>query len=205
MSLLQQGPTSLNDTPAGEELTKGSSHLIWAGAFAAVLVSIAVAFYVIAGEKPPAATGAIITVNAHPMHQDTSGVDANGAPMPKETYDQVLVFAHVRLHNQSKQPLFLRQIMSNVTLDDGIHTSYAAIPADYERIFVAYPELASLHGKPLPTDTSIQPGQTIEGDFVSAFRLSKEQWDARKSLNFNVSFRYLPDLVLTPTAAVTPI
>lgn len=203
MSLLQQGPTRLNDTPSGEELTKGSSHLVWASVVAAIVVSIAIAIYAIAGEKPPAATGEVITVVAHPMHRDTSGVDANGAPMPTETYDQVLVLAHVRLHNQSKQPLFLRQIMTNVKLDDGIHTSYSAIPTDYERIFVAYPELAARHGKPLATDASIEPGQTIEGDFVSAFRVTKEQFDARKGLDFDVSFRYLPDLKLTPTLPVT--
>lgn len=202
MSLLQQGSTGSNDASSGEELTKGSTHLIIAGIVAAALVSIAIAIYMIAGEKPPAAVGEVVSVTAHPMHQDTSGVDANGAPMPKETYDQVLVFAHVKLHNQSKQPLFLRQILSNVTLDDGIHSSYAAIPADYERIFQAYPALAPLHGKPLPTDTTIQSGDTLEGDFVSAFRMSKEQWDARKSLDFNIGLRYLPDLVLTPKTAV---
>ena len=158
MSLLQQGPVPVNDGGAGEELTKGSTHLVWAALAAAVVVSIAIAIYFVVGEKPPAATGEVMTVSAHPMHQDTTGVDANGMPMPKEIYDQVLVFAHVKLHNQSKQPLFLRQVMSNVTLDDGIHSSYAAIPADYERIFVAYPELAALHGKALPTDASIQPG-----------------------------------------------
>ena len=202
MSLLQHGPTSSNDAARGEELTKGSTHLVIAGIVAAVLVSIAIAIYMIAGEKPPAAVGEVISVTAHPMHQDTTGVDANGAPMPKETYDQVLVFAHIKLHNQSKQPLFLRQILSNVTLDDGILSSYAAIPADYERIFQAYPQLASIHGKPLPTDTTIQSGDTLEGDFVSAFRISKEQWDARKSLNFNIGLRYQPDLVLTPKTAV---
>jgi hypothetical protein len=202
MSLLQHGPTSSNDAASGEELTKGSTHLVIAGIVAAVLVSIAIAIYMIAGEKPPAAVGEVISVTAHPMHQDTTGVDANGAPMPKETYDQVLVFAHIKLHNQSKQPLFLRQVLSNVTLDDGILSSYAAIPADYERIFQAYPQLASIHGKPLPTDTTIQSGDTLEGDFVSAFRISKEQWDARKSLNFNIGLRYQPDLVLTPKTAV---
>ena len=46
--------------------------------------------------------------------------------MPKESFDQVLVFTEVKLHNQSKQPLFLHNVMTNATLDDGIHSSYAA-------------------------------------------------------------------------------
>jgi hypothetical protein len=193
----------MDDAARGEEFTKGSSHLIWTGLVAAVVVTIAVAIYVKVGEKPPAATGQIASLTSHLMHRETSGVDANGVAMPKEQFDQVLLFAHVTLHNQSKQPLFVRQTMTNVTLDDGIHTSYAAIPADYERIFVAYPELAALHGKPIITDAAIQPGQTLEGDFVSAFRLSKPQWDGRKGLDFNVSFRYQPDLKLTPTIPIS--
>lgn len=202
MSLLEQD--SIKDGAApGEELTKGSGHLILAAVVAAVIVSIAVAAYMIAGNKPPAATGQVTTMTAHLMHRETSGVDANGAAMAKEAFDQVLLFTHIQLHNQSKEPLFVRHIMANVTLDDGIHTSYAAIPADYERIFIAYPELASLRGKSIATDTTIAPGQTLDGDFVAAFRLDKQQWDGRKGVTFNVGLRYLPDLVITPTVPIS--
>ena len=89
------------------------------------------------------------------MHRETSGFDASGAVMPKEEFDQVLVFTHLKLHNQSKNPVFLRQILTNVTLGDGIHSSYAATPSDYERLFAAYPDLASLHGKPLALDATV--------------------------------------------------
>jgi hypothetical protein len=37
---------------------------------------------------------------------------------------------------------------------------------------------------------------------VSAFKLTKEQWDARKDLSFTFSFRYQPSLVLAPHLAV---
>jgi hypothetical protein len=136
------------------------------------------------------------------MHRETTGLDASGAPMPKEVFDQVLVFTHVKLHNESKIPLFLRQIMANVTLDDGIHTSYSAPPGDYERLFKAYPELASLHGTSLGIDQTIPAGQTADGDFVVSFRLTQEQWNARKGLDYSVSFRYQPDLKLTPVQPV---
>jgi hypothetical protein len=202
MSLLEQDSVKDGAAP-GEEYTKGSGHLVWAAIVAAVIVSIAVAAYMIAGNKPPAATGQVVTMTAHLMHRETSGVDANGAAMAKEAFDQVLLFTHIQLHNQSKEPLFVRHIMANVTVDDGIHTSYAAIPVDYERIFIAYPELASLHGKSIATDTTIAPGQTFDGDFVAAFRLDKQQWDGRKGVTFNVGLRYLPDLVLTPTVPIS--
>jgi hypothetical protein len=203
MSLLQQDSRSLDDAARGEELTKGSTHVLWASVVATVVVTIAIAVYVLAGEKPPAVVGDVEQVWAHPIHTESSGFDASGAVVPKETYDQVLVFAQVKLHNQSDKPLFLHQIMTNAKLDDGIHSSYAAIPADYERVFVAYPAVKSLRAAGLSSNTTIAAGQTQEGMFVSAFKMTKEQWDARKDLNFSFVFQYQPTLVLTPHTAIT--
>ena len=205
MSLLHQDtPEEIDDAARGEEFTKGTSHVAWASVVAAILVTVAIALYMWIGQKPPAASGEIVQVWAHPRHMETSGFDANGAPMAKDVFDEVLVFAHVRLHNQSKQPLFLHQILTNATLSDGgIHSSYAATAGDYDRIFIAYPELAASRGKPLSLDTTLDPGQTQEGEIVSAFRLTKQQWDARKDLNFTFGFQYQPNLVLAPHSAVT--
>jgi len=203
MSLLQQDSPELDDAARGEDYTKGSSHLIWTSVFAAVLVSMAIAGYMIAGEKPPVVSGEIVQVWAHPHHPETSGFDANGEAMAKEGFDQVLVFARVRLHNVSKQPLFLHNVMANATLDDGIHSSYAATAGDYDRVFIAYPSLTIPHGNGLSLDTTLDPGQTVEGTVVSSFRMSKQQWDARKDLNFTFGFRYQPGLVLAPHNAIT--
>jgi hypothetical protein len=204
MSLLSQEPTDTTiEAAPGESYTKGSSHMVVAGIVAVVLVTVAIAIYVVTGEKPPASTGQILDVWAHPMHTESSGFDANGAVIPKESIDQVLVFAHVRLHNQAKQRIFLHQILTNITLDDGLHSSYAAMPTDYERIFKAYPSLAQWHATPLSPDTTIEPGETKEGTFVSSFRLTKQQWEAQKNLNFTFAFQYLPSLTLTPTVQLT--
>ena len=202
MSLLQQGP-GLDDAARGEELTKGTSHIAIATVIAAIVVTIAGAVYVITGQKSPASAGNVTRVVAHAMHRETSGLDASGRPMPKDDFDQVLVFTHIKLHNQSKDPLFLRQMLTNVTLEDGVHTSYAATPHDYDRLFQSYTELAGLKGKPVPTDTTISPGEWVEGDFVTSFRMTKAQWDTRKALDYNVSFRYQPDLKLKPDGPVT--
>jgi hypothetical protein len=58
------------------------------------------------------------------------------------------------------------------------------------------------HGPGLPLSLSLDPGQSVDGTFVSSFRLTKEQWDQRKDLNFTISFRYQPVLVLTPKTAI---
>jgi hypothetical protein len=203
MSLLnQERQNAVDDAALGEELTKGSSHVVWATVAATILVTIAIAIYVIAGQKPPVVTGDVIAVWAHPQHTESSGFDANGAPMPKDSFDQVLVFAEVRLHNQSKIPLYLLNVMTNADLADGIHSSYAASRSDYDRVFLAYPGMPVPHGPGLPNDLSLDPGQTVDGTFVSSFRLTKQEWDARKNLNFSFTFRYQPSVVLTPHAPV---
>ena len=199
MSLLQQETREA----AGESYTKGTSHVLIATIIAVVLVSAAVTIYVISGEKPPASTGEVVEVWAHPMHSETSGWDANGASIPKESIDQVLLFTHVRLHNQSKQPIFLHQALANVTLPDGVHSSYAAMPSDYERLFKAYPYLQQWHAPPISPDLTIQPGETKEGTFVNSFKMAKPDWEGRKGLDYSFNFQYLPSLTLAPKGQIT--
>lgn len=202
MSLLQHDSPELDDAARGEEFTKGSSHVVWAGVIAALVVTVAIAVYVIAGQKPPMASGEIEQVWVHPLHAESSGFDANGDAMTKESFEQVYVFSMVKVRNQSKQPLFLHNIMANIKLEDGIHSSFAATAADYDRVFLAYPSMPVPHGKGLPLEMTIDPGQTVEGTIVSAFRMSKQEWDAGKDLSFTFAFQYQPSLVLTPHAAV---
>jgi len=141
---------------------------------------------------------------AHPQHTETSGFDANGAPMPKEEVDQVMVFTKVRLHNQSNFPLFLTNVVTNATLSDGIHSSYAANKSDYDRIYLAYPDLPVPHDQGLsPLDTTLQPGQTVEASFVSSFRMTKQEWDGHTKLDYTFTFRYQPNLTVTPHVAIT--
>ena len=202
MSLLQHDSSRLDDAARGEELTKGTGNPILATVFAAVVVSLAIAIYFISGIKPPAITGEIEQVWVHPQHTESSGFDANGAPMAKESFDQVYVFALIKLHNQSPNPLFLHNIMTNATMDDGIHSSYAATATDYNRVLLAYPSMPVPHGNALSPQLTINPGQTVEGSIVSAFRVTKEQWDARKNLDFTFSIQYQPNLTLAPQTAV---
>jgi hypothetical protein len=203
MSLLhQESPEEIDDAALGEEYTKGSGHLILASIIAAVAVSAAIAIYVFAGQKPPVATGEIEQMWAHPQHTESSGFDANGEAMAKQSFDQVFVFALVKLHNQSDQPLYLRSATINSKLSDGIHSSYAASAADYDRVYLAYPSMPVPHGKGLSLQSTIDPGQTVEGTIVSAFRMSKADWDAGKDRDVTFSFSYQPNLVLAPKTAI---
>jgi hypothetical protein len=204
MSLLQQeSGNKIDDAALGEEFTKGSSHMITAGIIAAVLVTIALTVFVLTGEKKPVASGEIVQVWAHPRHVVTSGIDANGEPMAKESFDEVLVFAHVKLHNESQYPLVMQDVLANVKMADGILSVSAGSTIQYDEVFIAYPEIAAFRANALSPRVILDPGQSVDGTVFWAMRLSKQEWDARKELNFTFRFQYQSSLVLAPHSAVT--
>lgn len=208
MSLLQIRETSVfpaEDRPSGDDYAKGSSYILWTSLAAFVVVSVAITLFLLANKKPPVSAGSVAQVWAHEVHTLNTPEDANGVQTAGEVFDQVLVFANVSVHNQSDQPIVLKEMLTNATFDDGGHSSYAATATDYDRIFIAYPELKAMKGKPLTRDTVIQPGQELDGMIVSSFHVSKEQWLAHKDLSFTIQFKYHPDLVLTPTGPPTEL
>jgi hypothetical protein len=203
MSLLhQESPRDIDDAARGEEFTKGTTHVVWASVAATLLVTIALAVYVLAGLKPPAASGEIVQVWAHPNHVVTSGLDANGQPMPKQSFDEVLVFAHVKLLNQSKYPLILEDVLANARFQDGILSISAGSTGQYDQVFLAYPELAAMRSNSFSPRATLAPGQSIDGTTFWIFRMSRQEWDARQDLNFTFKFQYQANLVLAPHTAV---
>lgn len=203
MSLLhQESEQEVDDAARGESFTKGTSHVVWATVIAVTLVSVAIGIYAWTGQKRPVVTGEIVQVWAHPRHVETSGLDANGDPMAVDVFDEVLVFAHIKLENQTKDPLLLQDILANATLSDGILSVSAGNTSQFEEVFLAYPELASLHSTCLPPRTMIAPGQKLEGTAFWAVRRARQEWDARKDLNFTFKFQYQNSVTMAPHTPV---
>jgi hypothetical protein len=208
MSLLQiqNDPVHEHDATAeGEDLAKGSSYLLWTTLAAFVVVSAGITLFLLANRTPPVAAGEVTQVWAHEVHTINTPVDANGVQSAGEQFDQVLVLAQVRVRNQSKDPIVLKDMLTNATFDDGIHSSYAATALDFDRIFIAYPELKALHGKTLIRETIVAPGEVLDGMVISSFHVSKAQWAARKDLSFSIDFKFHPDLVLVPKSPPTEL
>ncbi|HEY1254888.1 MAG TPA: hypothetical protein VGF01_08920 [Terracidiphilus sp.] len=209
----------IDDAALGEEFTKGTSHVVLAGLIAAVLVIAVVVVTLLASRKPPVAAGEVVEVWAFPQHGETSGLDANGEAMAKEPFDQVLLFAHVRLRNQSKLPLQLQNILANTRQADGIPLSVSGgSVAQYQEALLAYPELNLPKGQPLSPHATLNPGESLDGNLFWVFQMNRQQWDARKDwqpdpdhddpgskygLNFTVAIQYQKNLVLTSSAPVT--
>ena len=189
--------TVSNDNYLGEEAPNPGSHALKAALIALVLVVAAVGAYVYFGERPPVATGELIHVSAIPIHQQSDLPAAAGMPGQTDAFDEVILMAQVRLHNQSKIPLFLHEMYASLALPDDVErTSIAANKSDFGRAFVAYPQLMPLKGEPILRDITIDPGQTVEGMMLFPFPVTGAQYDQKKSLDINVVFMHQKTLTI---------
>jgi len=166
---------------------------------AVVVIAILVAAAMYFSEKPAVASGEVTHVTAYPIHRvSNSALDAEPrAAKVENTFDQMIVIAQVRLRNPNKIPIYLSYISAAVTLPDEQDRSFAASPSNYNRIFLAYPELAAMKDQPLLRDAAIPPGETVEGQLVFNYAITQAQWNSRKSLDVTISFVHQSDLTLT--------
>jgi len=165
---------------------------------AVVILVAVIGGYVYFNERPPVATGEVVHVTAYPVHRVSDGALAlnPSAAKVENTFDEIIVVAEVRLHNQSNGPIFLSDMSALVSQPNEEDRSLAATASDYNRVFIAYPELLPMKQQPLLRDITIPAGETVEGQLIFNYPLTKEQWDLRRSLDITVSFLHQKDLIL---------
>jgi len=96
--------------------------------------------------------------------------------------NNVMVLLHVRVTNQGKKPLWIRNIKAQLKTDQGEWSDDAASAVDYARYFQALPELGQHQIGPLRPETKIPPGGQQEGMVLVSFPVNKEAFEKRKSL-----------------------
>ncbi|MGC2398341.1 MAG: hypothetical protein WA510_01095 [Acidobacteriaceae bacterium] len=163
---------------------------------AAVAVSVAIGLYVYLGQKPPVASGTVLTVNFYPVHTlVNSGGGTDGMQGSGEFYDQLLILAKIKVTNQTNIPLFLQDISSAIKLPDGTEqTNVTAGNKDMDRVFQAYPSLSYLRAESIPRDTTLSPGQSVQGLTIFNYSIAREQWKTLQSAMVVVSFMHQKNL-----------
>lgn len=170
------------------------------GAFAFVVLAIGA--YVWINNKPPVHAGQVLSVHIYPIHRELSTGPVNksgteGVTGQPNIYDEMIVLADVQIKNQTDIPLFLHDMYAVVHLPDGDdERSLAASASDFEKAFVAYPDLKPLQKDPLPHDLTLTPGQQVEGMVIYHYPISKAQWDARAGMDLTFVFLHQKALVL---------
>jgi hypothetical protein len=164
---------------------------------AAVTAAI-IGAYILFSDKPPVITGEVAPVSTYFIHREMTPDAAGGGGMVgvHQPFDQVLVLANVKIHNQSKIPVFIHDLWAVVSLPDLDRRALAAGQSDFSRVFLAYPQMAPSKREPLVRDITIQPHSTAEGQLIFNYPLTKEQWDARHSFDISISFMHQRDLTI---------
>jgi hypothetical protein len=166
---------------------------------AVLIPTLAILAWIKFERKTPAATGEIARISIFPVQAKiTGGSGTPGMQGQDEIINQMMVLAHVRLHNPNQAPIRIEDDWAIVTLPNGeTRRSLAANSSDFDKVFVAYPQLAPLRMEPLRRDTVIQPGQTVDGLVIFSYPLSREQWDSRKSMQLTLELDNAKDVTLT--------
>jgi hypothetical protein len=162
---------------------------------AATVVTIAIGLYVYLGQKPPVASGEVLSTTVYPVHAVSSGGGGEGMPGVSESNDQVIVLTKVRVRNQTNIPLFLEDISMSIKSPDGTdQENIAANDKDIDRVFEAYPSLRYLKTDSIQRDITLTPGQSVEGLEVFNFPISKEQWDTLQTSKVVFNFMHQKNL-----------
>ncbi|HEY1964646.1 MAG TPA: hypothetical protein VGG59_06935 [Acidobacteriaceae bacterium] len=166
---------------------------------ALVISSLVVFIWVRFGRKTPVATGDVARVRIFPVQAKITG-GAAGTPGQEgqdEIINQLLVFAHVRLHNPNTAPITIEDDWGLITLPNGdTRRSLGASTVDFEKVFQAYPQLAPLRMDPLRRNTEIPAGQSVDGLLVFSYPMSRDEWNSRKSMQVTVTFKGAKDVTL---------
>jgi hypothetical protein len=178
-------------------------HPVFAAVAAVVIVIAIIGGYVWINTKPPVHAGQVVAVTAYPIHREIStGSAIGGLAGAKDIYDEEIVIANVHIKSQTQLPLFLHDMWADVTLADGtIQRCTAASATDFHNVFIAYPDLAPKQTAPVLRDTTMTPGQELDGQIIFHYTISAQQWDQRKDFKVYVQFLHQKDLVMDSTLA----
>jgi hypothetical protein len=172
-------------------------------AIAAAVLAIVIGGYLLGSKKAPTSSGSVNKVIALPVHTESKGSIAPGMSgtldQDVEKNDQVLVTIGLDVKNAIQKPMYVKNLEAKLVTDKGEYTDAAAPASDFERIVQAYPELVVPGAKPFQSESSIPAGQEQNGLMVVSFRVPREEWDKRKSLEATINFYDHAPLVMDAT------
>ncbi len=176
-----------------------SGRFMMALIFAVCLSFSAVTAYVFYNQKPPVASGSITALSEYPIHSEIklSGTREQGVGGGVEASDEVLVLAEVDLRNTSKGPLFLYSEEGTLTSPEGEQKqALAAGASEVRQAFALWKQLGKLTLPVIPREATLAPGQAMHGVMLFAFPIKQEEWDARRSFDATMMFRWQRPLLL---------
>ena len=193
-------PTEPSHRERGSALTAAVSVLAGLGIIAAVIFAL---YYYLT--PAPVANGQVLSLDVVPIHNVSGGgIIAGGISGQPETFNEIMVFANVALKNTGKVPIHLIDMDAYVYVPGGtIYQNGAASQKNFNRVFMAYPNLKSKEGKPLLRDTTPQPGQQTTGQLIFHYPFTLKQWQSHTKIHLVFTWTHQPNLVIKLKAKQT--
>jgi hypothetical protein len=157
--------------PMSEEFDRAKWTLPPLGIVAIAIAIVAVVVVIVgyATRAKPVAAGGITGANAVQLQDNT-----------------ILAAIQLNVSNVTEKPWYIQSIKATVKTEQGEYSDTAATAVDSERYFQAFPALGQGAAPILRFDEKIMPGQQHAGTIVVSFPITKDQFDARKSLTVTI-------------------
>jgi hypothetical protein len=154
---------------------------------ALVVVLVAIGAYVLMNRVPPTAEGDISAVS---LYQPLPAEMPNSTLPPPN--NGLIMLVPLKVRNLSTRPLAVMELTAVVRLGDTDYKSSAAIPSDFDKVFLYYPDL-NAYRKPLfLRHSEIPPGGELQGLAVFNFSLAEAQWSQASPFWIDVTFDTTP-------------
>jgi hypothetical protein len=170
---------------------------------AAAVLGLILGTYLLSSRKPPTSSGSALRVIALPLHVESKASIAPGhigtLDQNIEKSDALLVNIAIDVKNAIGKPMYVKGFEGKLVTAKGEFNDTAAPASDYERIVLAYRQLAIPDMKPLQSESIIPASADQRGLVIFSFPVSREDWDTRKSLQATVNFYDHAPLVIDAT------
>jgi hypothetical protein len=133
----------------------------------------------------------------------TNTVFSNGTTLvghQDESQNDLYVLTTIRIDNRLKVPLTIDAINGTLTPQDenADPSSVSAIQkSDLDAVYMAFPALKPLASAPLLRESSIQPGDHVEGMVLLNFPVTEADWNHRKSATVTIAFYHRDPFTIT--------
>jgi hypothetical protein len=125
----------------------------------------------------------VVSSRAVPVRTVFSGKGISGAGfsvLGDTTEEDLYTVVTIRIEDDMKLPIFLKDIRATVTEPDGSQQEVSALEKkDVDAVFTTYPALKQAAGPLLLRETEIAPGGSAEGTIVLHFNGPMTLWDDR--------------------------
>ena len=136
-----------------------------------------------------AAVAIIVGIFAFKERAKPQGAGAVNFVSAAEVPGQGLILAAITLtlRDTTEKPLWVRTIKAQLTTADGkTFEDEAASMVDLDRYFQAFPVLKESSEPPIAPEMKLLPGSEQRGTIIVSFKVTKQEFDQRKSLAVSI-------------------